>query len=45
MEYVVEHGVFDDVPFERFEAELRKQYPHLFKHPIKTSKFILDFEN
>lgn len=45
MEYVADHGVFSDVPVERFEAELRKQYPHLFKEPIKNSRFILEFEN
>jgi len=45
MEYVADHGVFSDVPLVRFEAELRKQYPHLFEPSTKKSKFILEFEN
>lgn len=30
MEYLDEHGVFDDVPFDAFVAALKKHYPHLF---------------
>lgn len=30
MEYLTEHGEFDDLPFERFVAELRTYYPHFF---------------
>lgn len=44
MEYVTEHGTFADVPKERFEAEMRSHYPHLFYSQINNSKFIFEFE-
>lgn len=30
MEYVHDHGVFDDLPFDKFVENLRLHYPHLF---------------
>ncbi len=32
MNYLYEYGQFDDFPFDLFVAELKKHYPHLFKH-------------
>ena len=29
MEYIVDHGDFDDLPFDRMVAELRRDYPHM----------------
>jgi len=31
MEYLVDHGQFDDLPVELFFAHLRRCYPHLFE--------------
>ena len=31
MEYVEIHGSFDDMPYDRFIQELKKQYGHLFQ--------------
>lgn len=31
MEYLHEHGIFDDMPFELFVATLARHYPHLVK--------------
>ena len=44
MEYVTDHGIFADVPLDNFESELRFHYAHLFKAPIRTDKFILEFD-
>lgn len=43
MEYIHNYGIFADVPFEQFEAELRKYYPHIFAKQIRTDKFIVEF--
>ncbi|MCP4441681.1 MAG: transglutaminase domain-containing protein [Aureispira sp.] len=44
MDYVDDHGVFHDVPLVEFENEMRKHYPHLFNHQIRTDKFHFEFE-
>lgn len=44
MDYVFDHGTFEDLPFERFVTEMRTHYPHLFEKQIKTSKMTLEFE-
>ncbi|MDC0230702.1 transglutaminase family protein [Aureispira] len=45
MEYICDHGTFADVPVKRFEAEMRRHYPHLFKRQNHTTKFFLEFED
>lgn len=44
MDYVDDHGVFDDVPLVEFEEEMRKHYPHLFQQQIRADKFHFEFE-
>jgi transglutaminase-like putative cysteine protease len=44
MEYVEEHGVFDDLPFDKFVANLRLHYGHLFEQRKQTDNMIFDWE-
>lgn len=39
MEYVHFYGVFDDVPVELMNAEMKKYYPHLFENTFNSKEF------
>jgi hypothetical protein len=40
MEYVAQHGVFDDFPREYFVAVMVLNYPHLFNYPTLKSLLV-----
>ncbi len=39
MEYKHFYGVFDDVPIELMNAEMKKYYPHLFEEQYESKEF------
>lgn len=45
MEYLAEHGVFDDLPYELVVSELKRYYPYLFREgSLKMFRTEIDFE-
>jgi len=43
MEYLHFYGIFQDVPIQLMQDEMRNYYPHLFSNPIDTSDFSFRF--
>lgn len=39
MEYIHFYGLFDDVPIELMNAEMKKYYPHLFEEQYESKEF------
>jgi transglutaminase-like putative cysteine protease len=39
MEYIDFYGVFDDVPIDLMQSEMKKHYPHLFEQIWNTKEF------
>lgn len=44
MEYVVDHGTFEDVPLDKIKKAMQEAYPHLFKAGANTTKFIFELD-